>query len=439
MARVPRRRRRQRRSHACPVPDARAAAPLGGAQRRRARPAQHRLHQHDLAGQGAVLPRRRGDGVPDPRRDPLERRHAGAPRPAPRRGRGRPHLVLRLVGGHVRGRVQPLLPRPRCARRRRPDLLPGPRLPRHLRPRVPRGRAQRGPARRVPPGALPPRRQPAQLPAPAAHARFLAVPDRVDGPGSAARDLPGALQPLPAQPRDQGHQPAARLGIPRRRRDRRAGVAGQHQPGRPRGPGQPHVRHQLQPAAPRRTRARQRQHHPGAGVELPRRRMERHQGDLGPRLGQAARPRHRGRPGRPDEQHDRRRLPDLPRRGCRVPAQELLRPRPTGGGHGRRHPRRPAVGAQARRHGLPQALLGVPDGREPHRAADGDPGQDDQGLVARPALREPQRHPPDEEAVAGGPAHVPRPPADPDPRRQARQVPAARTTSRDRTTRRPST
>ena len=31
--------------------------------------------------------------------------------------------------------------------------------------------------------------------------------------------------------------------------------------------------------------ARQRQDHPGAGVELPRRRLERHQGRLGPRVG----------------------------------------------------------------------------------------------------------------------------------------------------------
>ena len=40
-------------------------------------------------------------------------------------------------------------------RRRRPDLLPGPRLARHLRARLPGGPADRTPARRVPPGALP--------------------------------------------------------------------------------------------------------------------------------------------------------------------------------------------------------------------------------------------------------------------------------------------
>ena len=53
------------------------------------------------------------------------------------------------LGGHlatyasarqpVRGRLQPLLPRQGPPGRRRPDLLPGPRGPGHLRPRVPRG------------------------------------------------------------------------------------------------------------------------------------------------------------------------------------------------------------------------------------------------------------------------------------------------------------
>ena len=52
---------------------------------------------------------------------------------------------------------------------------------------------------------------------------------------------------------------------------------------------QPDLRRQLQPAAPRRPGARQRQDHPGARGDLPRRGLERDQGDLGPRLGRAAR------------------------------------------------------------------------------------------------------------------------------------------------------
>ncbi len=75
--------------------------------------------------------------------------------------------------------------------------------------------------------------------------------------------------------------------------------------------GQPDLRDQLQPAAPRRSGARQRQDHPGAGVVLPRRRLERHQGGVGPRVGRAVARRPRRRAGEPDEHHTRRRLPDL--------------------------------------------------------------------------------------------------------------------------------
>ena len=80
------------------------------------------------------------------------------------------------------------------------DLPPGPRLPRHLRPRVPRGPAERAAARRLPPGVLARRRgrRPAVVPAPAADAGVLGVPDGVDGPRPDERDLPGAVQPLPA-------------------------------------------------------------------------------------------------------------------------------------------------------------------------------------------------------------------------------------------------
>ena len=50
-------------------------------------------------------------------------------------GHRRPHLDLRLGGDALRGRLQPLLPRPRRERlRRRPGLLPGPRLARASTP-----------------------------------------------------------------------------------------------------------------------------------------------------------------------------------------------------------------------------------------------------------------------------------------------------------------
>ena len=105
------------------------------------------------------------------------------------------------VGGHIATYassaslyevgLQPLLPRQGRGRLRRPGLHPGSRLPRHLRPRIPRGTPHREPPQRLPAGAVPPRRRPPVLPAPPAHAGLLGVPDRVDGPRPAERDLPG--------------------------------------------------------------------------------------------------------------------------------------------------------------------------------------------------------------------------------------------------------
>ena len=55
-------------------------------------------------------------------------------------------------------------------------------------------------------------REPAELPAPAADAGVLGVPDRLDGARPDRRDLPGALQPLPAAPRHQGHVASSGCG-----------------------------------------------------------------------------------------------------------------------------------------------------------------------------------------------------------------------------------
>ena len=300
--------RRRPRSRPGPLRDAAPARAGARAAGRRAGAAQHRLHQHHPARARAVVPRRRGDRAPDPGVHPLERRRDGLRRqPARPRGR-RPHRDLPVGREPLRGRLQPLLPRQGPPRRRRPDLHPGPRLPGHLRPRLPRGPAHRGAADALPPGGAARRRQgPAVVPAPAADAGVLGVPDRLDGPDRDQLDLPGAVQPLHAEPRHQGHLRAARLGLPRRRRDGRARVARRDRRRRARGARQPHLGDQLQPAAARRPGARQRQDHPGAGVQLPRRRLERDQGDLGPRVGRPARPRRRRRPGQPDEQHPRRR------------------------------------------------------------------------------------------------------------------------------------
>jgi hypothetical protein len=94
-----------------------------------------------------------------------------------------------------------------------------------------------------------------ELPAPAADARLLGVPDGQHGPRAAQRAVPGPVQPLPAEPRARRHQPEPDLGVPRRRRVRRAGDARRAIAGKPREARQPHLRRQLQPAAPRRARS----------------------------------------------------------------------------------------------------------------------------------------------------------------------------------------
>ena len=146
---------------------------------------------------------------------------------------------------------------------RRPDLLPGPRRAGHLRPGVPRGPAERRPARPLP-ARDGPGQGPELVPASAPDAGVLGVPDGLDGPRPDQRHLPGPLQPLPPEPRPARHVRLAGLGIPGRRRDRRARIARRPPRRRPRGPRQPDLRRQLQPAAARRPGARQRQDHPGA-------------------------------------------------------------------------------------------------------------------------------------------------------------------------------
>lgn len=120
----------------CRVPHAALAPARRGRRSRAAQAAGDRLRQLHPDRRGARLRRRPGDGVEDHRVEPLERGRDGHPwRPLRRR---RPHRHLRLGGLAVRDRLQPLLPRQGGGRLRRPAVRAGPRLPRHLRPRLPR-------------------------------------------------------------------------------------------------------------------------------------------------------------------------------------------------------------------------------------------------------------------------------------------------------------
>ncbi len=367
-----------------------------------------------------MVPRRRAPRAPDPGLHPLERRGDGGPGQHAHRRHRRPPLHLRQLGRPLRGRLQPLLPGQGRRRRRRPGLLPGPRLAGHLRPGVRRGPAHRGPARQLPPRGG--RCRPAQLPPPPLDARLLGVPHGVDGPRAPQRHLPGPRQPLPAPPPAGRHQRQPGVVLRGRRRDGRARVDRGPGGGRPRAPRQPDLRGQLQPAAPRRPGAGQRQDHPGARGPLPRGGLERHQGHLGVALGRAAGPRRRRRPPQQDEHHGRRRVPEVRHRVGRLHPRALLRPRPAAAQAGGAPDRRRAADPPPGRPRLPQALRRLQAG---HRAAGrphGDPGQDDQGLDARPRDRGPQRHPPDQEddqGPAAGPARPPLP-GRRDPRRGPR-------------------
>ena len=109
------------------------------------------------------------------------------------------------------------------------------------------------------------------------------------------------------------------LGVPGRRRNGRAGIAGRADAGLAREARQPDLRGQLQPAAAGRSGARQRQHHSGTGSGLPRRRLERDQSDLGRRIGTNLLARDTS--GLLQQAHARvrrRRISDLRRQGRRV-------------------------------------------------------------------------------------------------------------------------
>ena len=157
-----------------------------------------------------------------------------------------------------------------------------------------------------------------------ADARLLAVSHGVDGPRAADGDLPGALPQVSRGPRPREDRRPQGVGVPGRRRMRRAGIAGRDLDGGPREARQPDLRHQLQPAAAGRSGARQRQDHPGAGGRLPRRGLERDQGGVGLGLGQALR---QGQGRHPAQAHGRMRrrpVPGLQEQGRRVRARAFL-------------------------------------------------------------------------------------------------------------------
>ena len=378
-----------------------------------------RLPEHD-SGQGAgTASGRRGDRVADPQHHPLERDGDGGPRQPRLRGTWRAHRVLRFRRDALRRGLQPLLPRSFGGRWRRPGHDPGPLLAGYLRSRLPGGPAERGgtapfPARVAAGRAV-------VLSAPLADAGLLAVPDRVDGSRTADGDLPGPLHEVPAQPRPGRHRGPQGVGLHGRRRDGRAGVPGVDLPGFAGAARQPDLRRQLQPAAAGRPGPRQRQDHPGARGGVPRRRLERDQAGLGVVLGSAACPRPPRAAAAAHGGGGRRRVPGIQGEpGRRLRAGALLRQVPGTQGDGRSPHRRGHLAAEPRRPRPAQDLRGLCRGGKAHRAADGHPGQDGQGLRHGRGRRGDEHHPPAEEDGAAGADGIPRPAGHPGLRRGTR-------------------
>ncbi len=151
---------------------------------------------------------------------------------------------------------------------------------------------------------------------------------------------------------DRGLKPRHRresLGVPGRRRDRRAGNSGRNHAGFARKSRQPDLRHQLQPAAPGRPGSRQRKNRSGTGSRLPRRRLELYQGSVGKRLGSPFRTRHRRPAGQAPGRNGGRRIAEAQRRIRRLRSRARVRRRspPSENGRGSSRTRRCARCARA--------------------------------------------------------------------------------------------
>ena len=153
----------------------------------------------------------------------------------------------------------------------RPDLLPGPRRAGHLRRAFLEGRLteeQLDHFRRE----TPPSEGLSSYPHPRLMPDFWEFPTVSMGLGPIDAIYQARFNRYLQNRGLARHLGQSRLGLPGRRRDRRARGAGRPPRRRRRGPRQPDLRRQLQPPAPRRPGPRQRQDHPGARGGLPRRR-----------------------------------------------------------------------------------------------------------------------------------------------------------------------
>ena len=199
-----------------------AGAPAPG---RAAAPHQHPVHQHDLARAGAGVPRRRGSS---------SGASGGSSAGTPRRWSSAATAASPGIGGHLATYASAATLYEvgfNWFFKGRENGGPGDQIfyQGHAAPGIYARAFLEG---RITEEQLdhfrretPPQNGLSLVPAPAPDARVLGVPDGLDGPRPDRRDLPGPVQPLPPEPRARRHVGQPRLGVPRRRRDRRAGGA----------------------------------------------------------------------------------------------------------------------------------------------------------------------------------------------------------------------
>ncbi len=300
------------------------------------------------------------------------------------------------------------------------------------------GRLERGAARQLPPGDR--RQRPVVVPAPAADARLLGVPDGVDGPRPDQLDLPGPLQPVPAQPAHRRHVSSRGCGASSATaRSDEPETLGSHLARRTRAASTTSSGSStatcsastVRCAATARSSRSSKRSFRGAGWnvikviwgskwdELLHRDVD---GVLLNKMNTTR----------------RRRVPALRRRRpAPTSASTSSAPTPACARWSSTSPTTTCAGCPAA--GTTTASSTPPTRPPPRtrqRRADRDPGQDDQGLDARPRGRGPQRHPPDQEDDQRPAAGAARPALPPRPRSPRRRWPTAtsrRTTGRPRT------
>ncbi|MEY9823334.1 hypothetical protein ABIF75_006980 [Bradyrhizobium japonicum] len=279
----------QRRCRARALHPGCARSAREGARRSAGLSAVFALSQFYSARAAEALPRRHRDRDPPDGDHSLERARDGGPCQQGLWGARRARRQLRLGRGDFRSRFQSFLSRVKLRVGGRLGVFPAAFVPRSLCTSVSRRPTVGRKSEAVSPGTERPRS--VVLSASLADAGVLAGAVGVDGPWANQRDLPGAVHEVSAASRPGADGWSSRLGCVRRRRDGRAGIDRRARPGGAGKSRQPHLRRQLQPAAPGWAGPRQRAGDSGTRITFPGRRLERNQGAVGIGLGRYLRAR----------------------------------------------------------------------------------------------------------------------------------------------------